>query len=423
MTTKTTLTLPHRTGRLGGGLGGVCGEGVVERSLVRLVAVACVVAGVMLMGGTGAVAAAAPGSDGTGGDPSGDGTGGDKSGTSTKERRFDLSKLRFRASQEDGTPKVGPIPPTLMILPRELLTTPSSNGANGLLTVPGPSGSRGIPVTVSAFDVTGWSLGGQRASEPTIAPDNSQAGAASNDVNPAPSTSQPSTPEPPTISLLPLVPPGVPTGPPITITNPVRELLPVDLDQPLVPQLLPAPLVAVVLAVQELLPFTSIVITPVPDFVVPPYLADVLMHTILADIVVPTFPAGALPSATVRHLMLLSLPAHPQPTRTPGPDDLMPMRMDVDGSQSPQLDFVPMDQQQQPNPPQISDVSPMNDPVAFRAGYSDYLRNAGLAQITAIAVPGAVAILFFTAGGGFIGYRHARAGHVIRPEGIARFLR
>jgi hypothetical protein len=65
----------------------------------------------------------------------------------------------------------------------------------------------------------------------------------------------------------------------------------------------------------------------------------------------------------------------------------------------------------------------MNNPVAFRAGYSEYLRNAGLAQITAIAVPGAVAILLFTVGGGFIGYRQARAGHVIRAERITRFLR
>jgi hypothetical protein len=69
-----------------------------------------------------------------------------------------------------------------------------------------------------------------------------------------------------------------------------------------------------------------------------------------------------------------------------------------------------------------NEVSPLSEPVAFRAGYSDYLRNAGMAQITAIAVPGAVAILLFSLGGGFIGYRQARAGHIIRGEGITRFL-
>jgi hypothetical protein len=73
--------------------------------------------------------------------------------------------------------------------------------------------------------------------------------------------------------------------------------------------------------------------------------------------------------------------------------------------------------------PSGHDVTALSDPVAFRAGYGDYLRNAGMAQITAIAVPGAAAILIFTVGGGFIGYRQARAGHVIRAEGMSRFLR
>jgi hypothetical protein len=46
-----------------------------------------------------------------------------------------------------------------------------------------------------------------------------------------------------------------------------------------------------------------------------------------------------------------------------------------------------------------------------------------MAQVTSLAVPGAAAILLFTVGGGFIGYRQARAGHVIRAEGISRFLK
>jgi hypothetical protein len=65
----------------------------------------------------------------------------------------------------------------------------------------------------------------------------------------------------------------------------------------------------------------------------------------------------------------------------------------------------------------------MGEQVEFRAGYSDYLRNAGMAQITSIALPGIAGILLVTMGGGVIGYRQARAGHVIRAEGIARFLR
>jgi hypothetical protein len=65
----------------------------------------------------------------------------------------------------------------------------------------------------------------------------------------------------------------------------------------------------------------------------------------------------------------------------------------------------------------------VSEPVAFRAGYDDYLRNAGMGEIAAVAAPGAAAILLLSAGGGFIGYRQARAGHLVRTEGLARFLR
>ncbi|HME48170.1 hypothetical protein [Mycobacterium sp.] len=58
----------------------------------------------------------------------------------------------------------------------------------------------------------------------------------------------------------------------------------------------------------------------------------------------------------------------------------------------------------------------------FRTGYSDYLRTAGVTQMAALALPGVGGILLLTAGGGFIGYRQAKAGHLVRTEGIARFL-
>ena len=97
--------------------------------------------------------------------------------------------------------------------------------------------------------------------------------------------------------------------------------------------------------------------------------------------------------------------------------------MGMDVSQAPQSTFAGVNPPQQPYQAPPADVSLVSEPIAFRAGYSEYLRNAGLARITAIAVPGAVAILLFTVGGGFIGYRQARAGHVIRAERITRFLR
>ncbi|MUL79960.1 hypothetical protein FZI94_28455 [Mycobacterium sp. CBMA226] len=59
---------------------------------------------------------------------------------------------------------------------------------------------------------------------------------------------------------------------------------------------------------------------------------------------------------------------------------------------------------------------------AFRAGYPDYLRAAGLSEVAAVAVPGFTGILILTGAGGLVGYRQARAGHVVRRSGIARFM-
>ena len=173
----------------------------------------------------------------------------------------------------------------------------------------------------------------------------------------------------PTISLLPLVPPGAPVGPPITIENPSSDGLPIDFYKPIVPA--------------------------------------------------ATVPAGL---SLLTHLAERSLPASGPP-----PAELAPMGMDV--PQAPAPEPAVIDQSQRPSMPSDNSlsplsesVSPLSEPVAFRAGYSDYLRNAGTAQITTIAAPGAAAILLFSLGGGFIGYRQARAGHVIRAKGITRFL-
>ena len=209
-------------------------------------------------------------------------------------------------------------------------------------------------------------------------------------------------------------------GPPITIKNPLRDLLPIKLDQPILPQLLPLPLVLLLNAIAEQVPLAGLLIEPLMSFKVPTFITDVL----LSDIVVPTLPLGAMfPAATVPTELSVRKPAVLALPVSPPPAELAPMGMDVAQSPAPQPEPPPIvEKPLRPNPPNSS-VSPLGEAVAVRAGYSDYLRNAGLAQITAIAVPGAVAILLFTVGGGFIGYRQARAGHVIRAEGIARFLR
>jgi hypothetical protein len=215
-------------------------------------------------------------------------------------------------------------------------------------------------------------------------------------------------------------------GPPITIKNPLRDLLPIKLDQPILPQLLPPPLVLLLNAIAQHVPLADLLIEPLMSFEVPTFITDVL----LSDIVVPTLPLGAMfHAAAVPTGLSLSNPTNwsSPASDAPPPAELAPMGMDMPQEPAPEpgptRPPAVVDQPQRPNPPPDNSVSPLSEPVAFRAGYSDYLRNAGVAQITAIAVPGAVAILLFSVGGGFIGYRQARAGHVIRAKGIARFLR
>ena len=58
----------------------------------------------------------------------------------------------------------------------------------------------------------------------------------------------------------------------------------------------------------------------------------------------------------------------------------------------------------------------------YRAGYNQYLRTAEVSQVAVVAVPGLAGILLLTASGGFVGYRQAKAGQVVRADGIDRFL-
>lgn len=75
--------------------------------------------------------------------------------------------------------------------------------------------------------------------------------------------------------------------------------------------------------------------------------------------------------------------------------------------------------------PQPTTFGTKNEIIAdppFRAGYPDYLRAAGLSEVAAVAVPGFTGILILTGAGGLVGYRQARAGHVVRRSGTARFM-
>ena len=59
---------------------------------------------------------------------------------------------------------------------------------------------------------------------------------------------------------------------------------------------------------------------------------------------------------------------------------------------------------------------------SYRIGYTEYLRNAGLSQVAALAVPGVAGMLVLTGAGGLVGYRQAKAGHAVHTSGTARFV-
>lgn len=61
-------------------------------------------------------------------------------------------------------------------------------------------------------------------------------------------------------------------------------------------------------------------------------------------------------------------------------------------------------------------------PENFRAGYPQYLRNAQMIEVAGLALPGVLGIFALTAAGGLVGYRQAKASHMVRAAGTARFL-
>jgi hypothetical protein len=376
----------------------------VERLPVRYAAIVCSVVGAMFMSGAGAVAFATPSTDGGDGSNSaadGSNSAGDtqSTGTGSTVGGFHLPKLSglpgFGNSPFNAF-SVSPTAPPTMNLPQ--LLGPGSFAADVANLLPGP-GTPGLgPAPFTPFTVRAPGPALQRSGD-TTPPANVQ-------TADAPKQS-------PTISLVPLVQPRIPVGQPVTIDNPPPGQLPTDLRQPIVPQLLPAPLVVILMAIAERVPLAGLVITPLL------HIADVVIPALLSDIVVP--PGGVLPAGTGPDAAsLANRAAVSQPAGGSLPPELGVMGMDV-----PRAPALAPPTFEPPHRPSASDhdFTALSDPVAFRAGYSDYLRNAGMAQITAIAVPGAAAILIFTVGGGFIGYRQAKAGHVIRAEGMSRFLR
>jgi hypothetical protein len=61
-------------------------------------------------------------------------------------------------------------------------------------------------------------------------------------------------------------------------------------------------------------------------------------------------------------------------------------------------------------------------PPSTRVGYPRYLREAKMGEVAALALPGFAGLLALTALGGVVGYRQAKAGHVVRTAGTTRFM-
>ena len=279
----------------------------MERLPVRYAAIVCVVVGAMFIGGAGAVAFATPGTD----DGDGSNSSGGTQNTGPRFGGWHLPSLSGSPGFGDSSFSpytVGPIAPPAMNLPQLLGPGSSStNVANLMLPGPGtPSLSMLplVPLTVPAPDPAG-----QPVPDPAALRTPALQRSYDTRVLDSPQSDGP-TKQSPTSSLLPLVPPWVPTGQPVTINNPLPAKLPLDLHQPIVPQLLPPPLVVILMAAAQRFPLAGLVITPVLTAKVPPFIADLVIPALLSDIVLPTLPLGAvLPAGTIPDAASLAAPA------------------------------------------------------------------------------------------------------------------
>jgi hypothetical protein len=142
---------------------------------------------------------------------------------------------------------------------------------------------------------------------------------------------------------------------------------------------------------------------------------------------VPTAPSTR--SIVIRAEHPASVPAAPVapapvivPPVVPPPPVVVPLAPAP--APSPAAPPSPVIQQPRTNhqPPLADSLSPQAIPESFRVGYADYLRAADVTNLLAVALPGVAGILAFTAAGGVVGYRQARAAQALPPVGIARFL-
>ena len=136
---------------------------------------------------------------------------------------------------------------------------------------------------------------------------------------------------------------------------------------------------------------------------------------------------ASVPAAPVAPAPVIVPPVVPPPpvvvplAPAPAPSPLAPA---PSPAPSPLAPPSPVIQQPRTNhQPALADsLSPQAIPESFRVGYADYLGAADVTDLLAVALPGVAGILAFTAAGGVVGYRQARALQPLPPAGIARFL-
>ena len=73
-------------------------------------------------------------------------------------------------------------------------------------------------------------------------------------------------------------------------------------------------------------------------------------------------------------------------------------------------------------PPATSAGAGTEGAASSRVGYPQYLRDAKIGEVAVVALPGFAGLLALTGLGGFLGYRQAKAGHVVRTAGTTRFM-
>ena len=154
-----------------------------------------------------------------------------------------------------------------------------------------------------------------------------------------------------------------------------------------------------------------------------PNLAPVPTAPSTRSIVIRAEHPASVPAAPVAPAPVIVPPVVPPPpvvvplAPAPAPSPLAP-------APSPAAPPSPVIQQPRTNhQPALADsLSPQAIPESFRVGYADYLRAADVTYLLAVALPGVAGILAFTAAGGVVGYRQARAAQALPPAGIARFL-